>query len=518
MASGTSTAVNVPNGHLTHVNGSPPPPSTTAQHHPQAPSTSTPSNAFRSPYQHTYPVHSVERASLFSQDAPVAPSSLGFRNLMGLLIIISNVRLMMDNFQKYGILVTLSGSHISLTDWKCFCALYILTPLHLLVAFGVEMAASKYAKGLAKRIKEEGSERREQIVEQMRRNADGFFTTWSAIAWCHGLNATFMLASATYVVYHHIHNPGLGTIAELHAVVVWLKVCSYALTNRDLRQCYLKFDSDTNLPELYAQCPYPDNINFLNLCYFWWAPTLVYQPVYPRAPKRRWLFIFKRCCEFVILSIVIWLTCAQYAVPLLRNSVDDISKLRGFNILERVMKLSTISLVCWLAGFFALFQSFLNMLAEIMRFGDREFYGDWWNSSDVRSYWTSWNKPVTNFMRRHVYVPLVGRGISPRMAQCMVFVFSGVLHEALVGVPTHNILGFAFVGMVGQMPLIIVTDTMKIWWGTGPNAKLAGNLVFWSSFCIFGQPLAAMAYFFAWQAKYGDVNTRPEWPELGVIK
>jgi diacylglycerol O-acyltransferase-1 len=68
-------------------------------------------------------------------------------------------------------------------------------------------------------------------------------------------------------------------------------------------------------------------------------------------------------------------------VPLLQNSLDDISKLHGFNILERVMKLSTISLVCWLAGFFALFQSFLNALAEIMRFGDREFYSDWWNSS-----------------------------------------------------------------------------------------------------------------------------------------
>ena len=75
------------------------------------------------------------------------------------------------------------------------------------------------------------------------------------------------------------------------------------------------------------------------------------------------------------------------------------------------MKLSTISLACWLAGFYALFQSFLNGLAEIMRFGDREFYTDWWNVSSIRAYWTNWNRPVYHFMKGHVYMPMVARGV-----------------------------------------------------------------------------------------------------------
>lgn len=107
------------------------------------------------------------------------------------------------------------------------------------------------------------------------------------------------------------------------------------------------------------------------------------------------------------------------------------------------MKLSTISLVIWLAGFFAIFQSVLNALAEIMRFGDREFYTEWWNSPSVGTYWRTWNKPVYHFMRRHIYAPLVGRGWSSNAASAWVFVFSGVLHELLVGVPTHNILGMS---------------------------------------------------------------------------
>jgi len=246
---------------------------------------------------------------------------------------------------------------------------------------------------------------------------------------------------------------------------------------------------------------------------------------------RRWDFVAKRLLEFLILSIVIWIACAQYAVPLLQNSLDEIANLNLIGILERVLKLSTISLVCWLAGFFALFQSALNLLAEILCFADREFYGDWWNSADLRSYWTSWNKPVTHFKKRHIYAPMVGRGMPPMYAQIITFLFSGLLHELLVGVPTHNILGVAFLGMVVQIPLILLTDPLSRM--TGHNGKLAGNLIFWmtvrtilsvknewrpelttAKFCFLGQPFAAICYFFAWQAKFGTHN-RPEWP-LGL--
>jgi diacylglycerol O-acyltransferase-1 len=142
-----------------------------------------------------------------------------------------------------------------------------------------------------------------------------------------------------------------------------------------------------------------------------------------------------------VLSVFIWLTSAQYAAPVLRNSLDKIAVLDFTSIIERIMKLSTISLVIWLAGFYALFQSLLNALAEIMRFGDREFYSDWWNSWSVGMYWRSWNKPVYLFMKRHIFSPLVGRGWSPFAASIMVFLFSAILHELLVGIPTHNLIG-----------------------------------------------------------------------------
>jgi diacylglycerol O-acyltransferase-1 len=270
-----------------------------------------------------------------------------------------------------------------------------------------------------------------------------FQSTWKLIAWIHGLNITFCLGITSIIVYFFIHHPLIGTLSEVHVIIVWLKTASYAFTNRDLRHAYLhpsKREEDA-MPEIYSQCPYPQNITLSNLTYFWWAPTLVYQPVYPRTTKIRWLFVAKRMAEVFGLNAFMWIASAQYAAPVLQNSLQILSSLDLSSILERLMKLSTISLVIWLAGFFALFQSFLNALAEVMRFGDREFYTDWWNSPSVGVYWRTWNKPVYQFMKRHVFSPLVGRGWSAGWASIAVFVFSGVLHELLVGVPTHNIIG-----------------------------------------------------------------------------
>lgn len=458
-------------------------------------------------YKHTFAVHVESRASCLSPDSPTPLSFIGFRNLMALALIGSNLRLMIENFRKYGLLVTLSGAEVPQQDWRWTWILFALTPCHLFLAYLIEAAAARYAQSVVATSKKH-DEHKEQA--RARPHKKEYFSTWRMIAFCHASNATFMLVFATHTVYYRMHNPGLGAFAELHAVIVWLKVCSYAFTNRDLCHAFVNPDPAGHaLPGLYKSCPYPRNVTLRNLCYFWLAPTLVYQPVYPRTNKIRWDFVAKRLGEIFLLSVVVWLACAQYAVPLLQNSLDDISNLNLVNMLERTLKLSTISLVCWLAGFFALFQSFLNLLAELMYFGDREFYSDWWNSSDLRGYWVSWNKPVTHHLARHIYSPMVGRGVPRPVAQFITFVFSGILHELLIGIPTHNILGVAFFGMISQIPLIYLTDFLSKM--KGQNGKLLGNCVFWVSFCLFGQPIAALAYFFAWQAKFGT-NNRPEWP------
>ncbi|KAL8867006.1 MAG: hypothetical protein Q9174_005942, partial [Haloplaca sp. 1 TL-2023] len=300
-----------------------------------------------------------------------------------------NLRLIVENFQKYGILICISCHNYRSSDLFLSTLLYALVPCHLFFAYAIELGAAKHAKGIVGRLKRSNAESPTGRLQA----STAFQLTWYIIAWAHGINATFCLLVTTYAVYNHINHPLIGTICQIHAIIVWLKNCSYAFTNRDLRHAYLYPEATSSLPEIYAQCPYPQNVTISNLAYYWWAPTLVYQPVYPRSPRIRKLFVIKRIAECAALSVFIWLATAQYAAPVLRNSLDKMATMDIASIIERLMKLSTISLVIWLAGFFAVFQSILNALAEIMRFGDREFYTEWWNSPSVGNYWRTWNKP-----------------------------------------------------------------------------------------------------------------------------
>ncbi|EKD21238.1 uncharacterized protein L3040_000720 [Drepanopeziza brunnea f. sp. 'multigermtubi'] len=458
-------------------------------------------------YRHVAAAHSIPRTSCLSHDSEATPSFLGFRNLMVIVLIVGNLRLMIENFKKYGVLICIQCHDYRRQDLILGAALFFIIPCHLFLAYVVELVAAQQARrSLQGGKKRPGTATPGGSYVASDEERLKFQSTWKMIAWIHGINASLCLLITSVIVYFFIHHPLIGTLSEVHAIIVWLKTASYAFTNRDLRHAYLhpsKREEDA-LPEIYNGCPYPLNITLSNLTYFWWAPTLVYQPVYPRTKRIRWVFVGKRMAEVFGLNAFMWIASAQYAAPVLRNSLEEIANLNLVSILERLMKLSTISLVIWLAGFFALFQSFLNALAEVMKFGDREFYMDWWNSPSVGVYWRTWNKPVYQFMKRHVFSPLIGRGWTTGSASFAVFLFSAVLHELLVGIPTHNIIGVAFIGMMAQLPLIAITaplEKMK-----GINGRIIGNCIFWVSFTLIGQPLAALLYFFAWQAKYGSVS------------
>lgn len=159
-------------------------------------------------------------------------------------------------------------------------------------------------------------------------------------------------------------------------------------------------------------------------------------------------------------------------------------------MVERVLKLSIPTLYFWLAMFYSLFELWLNILAEFTRFGDREFYKEWWNATTLGEYWRLWNMPVHKWMLRHVYFPALRAGIPKFFAGVIVFFISAVFHEVLVGVPLHMLRGWAFWGLMAQVPLMWVTELLKRRF----DNDQVGNAIFWVSFCFFGQPIAELLY------------------------
>ena len=73
-----------------------------------------------------------------------------------------------------------------------------------------------------------------------------------------------------------------------------------------------------------------------------------------------------------------------------------------------------------------------------------------------------------------------------------MFLVSAFLHEALISVPIHSTKLWAFGGMMGQVPLIKMTEILATFL---PQGSQWGNITFWIVFCIFGQPFIILLYY-----------------------
>lgn len=453
---------------------------------------------------HYRPIHVQAHTSLLSRDSSREGGSqlsfTGFRNLGMIVLVVGNLRLVVENYIKYGFIRSVYQMGFSKHDLQVAGLLSASIPLHLFFSLLVERFAVSVLIKAEQKHQPHASSQQKHL--------------WTLFAALHSINAVLALSITSVAVYTQIFNPLIGTLCECHAIILALKVVSYALTNRDLRDAYFTGVSSSDpasssssatstlppIPDIYKRKPYPTNLTINNLIYFWWAPTLVYQPAYPLTPGIRPMYLIRHTVELIGTLMAMWFLMGQFAMPILENSLVHLHDWNLVTLGERLLKLATVSIVIWLLGFFAVFQSGLNILAELTCFADRGFYQDWWNSGSVGTYWKLWNKPVSNYFVRHLYIPMLKRGFTPSTSSGTVFFVSAVLHEVLVGIPTHNVIGVAFLSMILQIPLIGVTAPLERMRGPGTNL---GNCVFWLSFFL-GQPIGVMLYYLAWNLKYAD--------------
>lgn len=331
----------------------------------------------------------------------------------------------------------------------------------------------------------------------------------------HYTNAHSSLIITSYIVWHTIENPILNVVLLMHGTVTWMKLISYLHANQDHR---LQFDrlapqrkaaefksaqslSDIrtfslieNLNPIDSEITYPENITLGNIYYFWFAPTLIYQIAYPKATRVRVLKLFGYVLKFLVVIAIFTFTLAQFVTPELNNLVKELETASASNTIQILakywLKLSITNCYLWLLMFYGYFHLYLNFWAELLKFGDRVFYKDWWNSADVSSYWRLWNIPVHYWLVRHIYFPCLRYKMKRTSAMFVVFFVSAVLHELLVSLPFHMIRPWSFLGMMSQIPLVFMT---KILMRKFPGSSI-GNLIFWITFCVVGQPMAIMLY------------------------
>ncbi|KAG3273379.1 diacylglycerol O-acyltransferase 1 isoform X4 [Ictidomys tridecemlineatus] len=283
----------------------------------------------------------------------------------------------------------------------------------------------------------------------------------------------------------------VGSVLALAAyTILFLKLFSYRDVNlwcrqRRARAKTVSAGKKASGASAQRTVSYPDNLTYRDLYYFIFAPTLCYELNFPRSPRIRKRFLLRRLLEMLFFTQLQVGLIQQWMVPTIQNSMKPFKDMDYSRIIERLLKLAVPNHLIWLIFFYWLFHSCLNAVAELMQFGDREFYRDWWNSESVTYFWQNWNIPVHKWCSRHFYKPMLRRGSSRWVARTGVFLASAFFHEYLVSIPLRMFRLWAFTAMMAQIPLALIVG--RFFQGN------YGNAAVWLTL-IIGQPVAVLMY------------------------
>lgn len=130
------------------------------------------------------------------------------------------------------------------------------------------------------------------------------------------------------------------------------------------------------------------NISIIHFIYFLIIPSLIFREKYDQNYRIHIENVIKYLCQIMfclIIDIIIYFQFIEYFI--LESHRHEVAS-KGF--LYTVIKLSTPWFSFWLIASFGFFYSFLNLLAELTYFKNRDFYYDWWNSGSFEEFWRKW--------------------------------------------------------------------------------------------------------------------------------
>jgi len=279
----------------------------------------------------------------------------------------------------------------------------------------------------------------------------------------------------------------------MHTIVMFMKVHSYLSTNRELAyQVALRAskisgsgdDWGTSDEEMYKKNKvlYPHNVTLRNFVYYLLVPTLVYETEYPQTDRIRPMYILEKVIAFLGTFWLLYISVEHYIMPVLDN-------MKTMSPFETLIALLLPFMLCYIAMFYMIFELICNIVAELTYFADRQFYQDWWNSVTFDEYARKWNKPVHEFLLRHVYLESIHKyKVGKTWATFLTFFFSSVLHELVMVVVVKKVLFYLFFLQLFQLPLIYLGRMQFV-----RDRPRMGNIFFWIGL-FWGPPMLCIAY------------------------
>eukprot|EP01069_Polyplicarium_translucidae_P006442 Polyplicarium_translucidae@DN2966_c0_g1_i1.p2 len=293
---------------------------------------------------------------------------------------------------------------------------------------------------------------------------------------------TFVIAYAVVACLYNDWAIIPSTFILMISSIYFMKMHSFVESNLEWLEAEKKATEERN-PD------YPANLTLGNYAHYMICPVLVYETSYPKSDHSfRWRYFLQKVFFLTTAIVLLYVVATTAIIPVSEQSLT-------MPLLIVIVKLAIPMLVADMLVFFLLFECICNGLAELANYGDREFYEDWWNSTTFDEYARKWNRPVHEFLLRHVYLDSINRySLSKRDASVAVFVFSGLLHELILSVAFRTIRFYLFALMMLQIPLIQLSRYYKT------AGWKFGNVLFWVGMSL-GVPFLTACYAREWAAQ-----------------
>ncbi|CAF1326376.1 unnamed protein product [Adineta steineri] len=226
--------------------------------------------------------------------------------------------------------------------------------------------------------------------------------------------------------------------------------------------------------------------HFNQYLYFLYAPTLVFRDVYPRTSTIRWNVVFKMFGQYLTCGFLVYHILAYSWMPVFARCFTE-TDLTLKSAITSIFDLMLPGVLIIILCYYGFFYCWLIGFAELLRFADRMFHEDWWNSASSVTFWRTWNIIVHDWLYAYVYEDLSklcsGKKTLPTIC---VTILSAILHEywlTIVSGIFYPVL-FVWYGLFGMLLRFAF-----------PRSK--GPL--WSLFFLFMIPVyfATIAYLYA---------------------
>jgi len=141
------------------------------------------------------------------------------------------------------------------------------------------------------------------------------------------------------------------------------------------KSCILSDNGEETINICFKNISYVKEI--YNFCYFYQIPTLIYRDNYPRLKEINIIMIFIHFLNLVFSITFIFLIIELKFFPLIQDkNFEFLTK----DFIRTLVTFCLYSMILLFVIFFGIFHSYFNLFAEIMRFADKNFYSDFFNS------------------------------------------------------------------------------------------------------------------------------------------